>query len=337
MAYLEKLKSGKWRAQIRRKSLPAISKTFERKIDAVAWSQDVESKLRAGKYRVDDGITVEQVLEAYMDAKTEGHEKKKRSDIIRINRFIRELPFMPLKASELVAEHINAWIKRRGQDGVEPSSIRREYTILRAALRYGAHRLDAPIDLDLFKKVDVPPHNPPRRRNVAKEEIDKLWDMCPSPIGRTASSYIPAVFEWCCETAMRKGEALALKHSDIFEEDGFMWAELHTSKTGHGRSVPMSPRAVEIYRMLPTGGEYLFKIASGTLDTLFRRYVREAGFEDLRFHDSRHQATLAMSKKLGPMQLAKVTGHRSLTTLLTVYYQPSAADLARELATPRDA
>ena len=70
MAYLEKLKSGKWRAQIRRKSLPAISKTFERKIDAVAWSQDVESKLRAGRYRVDDGITVEQILEDFMDAKT---------------------------------------------------------------------------------------------------------------------------------------------------------------------------------------------------------------------------------------------------------------------------
>jgi len=338
MAYIEKMKSGRWRVQIRRKALPAISKSFDRKVDANAWANEVESSLRNGDFKIDSGITIEEIFLAYLSAKTEGHEQKKRSDIIRIKRFLQDMPFMPLRASELVAEHVQMWIdKRLGQ--VKPSSVRREYTILRAVLRFGAHKLDAPINLGIFNKVDVPAEGEPRKRNVSQQELKKIWKMCPGPVGRNATSYIPAVFEWCCETAMRKGEALALRHSDIHEQDGLMWAVLHTSKNGSGRVVPMSSRAVAIYRMLPreTSDAPLFRIASGTLDTLFRGLVKTAGIEGLRFHDSRHQATLALSKRLNVLDLAKVTGHKSTAILLNVYYQPSGADLALALATPRGA
>ena len=210
--------------------------------------------------------------------------------------------------------------------------------------------MDAPIDLDIFKRVTRPPEHEPRKRNVAKHEVEGFWSIAPKPLGKTAGSYVPAIFEFCCETAMRKGEALALKRCDIHEEDGYYVARLHTSKNGSGRDVPLSPRAVEIYKMLPVKTvrrkwsretdeelaqraqqEPLFHISSGSLDTLFRKMAKQLGYKDLHFHDSRHQATLQLSKKLSVMQLAKVTGHKSTAILLNVYYQPSAVDLARAL------
>jgi integrase len=349
MAYIEKLKSGRWRAQVRRKLLPAVNKTFDRKIDAEAWAAEVEISIRHGAYVVDRGTRLVEIFLTYMVSRKIEAEGKSRSDYIRIRRLLDTEVFMQLKASEFNHHHFREWLERRLTE-VSKSSVRREYNIISAACRFGRFTMDAPIDLDIFKRVPRPPEHEPRKRNVAKHEIEGLWSIAPKPFGKTASSYVPAVFEFCCETAMRKGEALALKRCDIYEIEGYYIARLHTSKNGSGRDVPLSPRAVELYKMLPVktvrrkraneteaelaermAQEPLFHISSATLDTLFRRMVGQLGYKDLHFHDSRHQATLQLSKKLSVMDLAKVTGHKSTSILLNVYYQPSAVDLARAL------
>ena len=38
-----------------------------------------------------------------------------------------------------------------------------------------------------------------------------------------------------------------------------------------------------------------------------------------------------MAKKLGVMDLAKITGHRDTKTLLNVYYNPTGEELAEKL------
>jgi len=349
MAYIERLSSGRWRAQIRRKLLPSMSKTFDRKADAQAWAADIESDIRHGNYVVDKGTRILDVFLAYMVARNITADGKRKKDYIRIHKLMDTEVFMQLKASDFNHHHFRGWLKRRLSE-VSSSSVRREYNLISAACRFGRFTMDAPIDLDIFKRVTRPPEHEPRKRNVAKHEVEGFWGIAPKPLGKTAGSYVPAIFEFCCETAMRKGEALALKRCDIHEEDGYYVARLHTSKNGSGRDVPLSPRAVEIYKMLPVKTvrrkwsretdeelaqraqqEPLFHIGSGSLDTLFRKMAKQLGYKDLHFHDSRHQATLQLSKKLSVMQLAKVTGHKSTAILLNVYYQPSAVDLARAL------
>jgi integrase len=351
MASIHKLPSGRWRAQIRRTMLPAISKTFDKKADAVAWVNDMESDIHHGKFVFDTGAKVEKAFWGYADAKITGNEEKRRSDLVRLNRLIRDANFMVVSCAELNQLHLRAWMDER-LEKVSRSSVRREFVLISAAIRYGARHMELPFDLEILNKVERPAEHPPRNRNVSQAEIRGLWDKLPGVVGKTIKSYIPAVFEFCCETALRKGEALALTRGDVHEEDGLMWVRVHMSKNGRGRDVPLSPRAVEIYQMLPvkvgpklpeeTDKEYatrvaqepLFPIRSGTLDTLFRKAVRELGYDDLHFHDSRHQATLQLSKKLTVMDLAKVTGHLDVRVLTSVYYQPSGADLARALSTP---
>ena len=51
----------------------------------------------------------------------------------------------------------------------------------------------------------------------------------------------------------------------------------------------------------------------------------------IHFHDTRRTATIRLSKKLDPMELAKVTGHKDLKVLISTYYAIKAGELAGKL------
>jgi integrase len=59
--------------------------------------------------------------------------------------------------------------------------------------------------------------------------------------------------------------------------------------------------------------------------------IKRAGLGDVRFHDLRHTATTVIASKLpNVIELAAVTGHKSLA-MLKRYYHPKAVELARKL------
>ncbi len=63
----------------------------------------------------------------------------------------------------------------------------------------------------------------------------------------------------------------------------------------------------------------------------FRQFLQKAGIEDLRFHDLRHEATSRFFEKgLNPMQVAAITGHKTLQ-MLKRYTHLKAEDLAELL------
>ncbi|MGC9162966.1 MAG: site-specific integrase, partial [Thiomonas sp.] len=47
MAYFERRGNG-WRAQVRRKGMPTISRTFDLKADAEAWAREIEREVQRG-------------------------------------------------------------------------------------------------------------------------------------------------------------------------------------------------------------------------------------------------------------------------------------------------
>jgi integrase len=61
------------------------------------------------------------------------------------------------------------------------------------------------------------------------------------------------------------------------------------------------------------------------------RATDRVGLGEVRFHDLRHTATTVMATKLpNVIELAAVTGHKSLT-MLKRYYHPKASELAKKL------
>ena len=104
----------------------------------------------------------------------------------------------------------------------------------------------------------------------------------------------------------------------------------HT-KNGHERAVPLSSRAVELLSALPRRDDgRVFSMRPDSVTQAFERAAKQAGIKDVRFHDSRHEATSRLADKLQAHELAKVTGHRDMRMVLR-YYHPRAEDLAKKL------
>ncbi|HEX5486485.1 MAG TPA: tyrosine-type recombinase/integrase, partial [Limnobacter sp.] len=75
----------------------------------------------------------------------------------------------------------------------------------------------------------------------------------------------------------------------------------------------------------------VFNTTPTRLDANWRKLCEAAGVENLTFHDARHMAATWLSKKLDPLALAKMLGHRDLKHLLNTYYKEDAASLVEKL------
>lgn len=137
---------------------------------------------------------------------------------------------------------------------------------------------------------------------------------------RIAVSYLVAL-----ETAMRAGEILSLNRSTV--DYIRRVATLIDTKNGDRREVPLSSRAAKLLKSVDP--EY-FTVSSAVHSQLFRRAVKNAGIEDLRFHDSRAAGLMKLSKKLDVLELARMVGHRDVRSLM-IYYRQSAEDIAKLL------
>jgi integrase len=138
------------------------------------------------------------------------------------------------------------------------------------------------------------------------------------------------------ETAMRAGEILALRPADLDYRRRV--AVLHRSKTGPGRDVPLSSRAIELLKIMgrrrllhprSTPDGRIWHATGDTLDATFRRARTAAGLDGFTFHDSRATALTRLSKVLQPLELARMSGHSNLNELLTYYREPVESIAAR--------
>ena len=109
-------------------------------------------------------------------------------------------------------------------------------------------------------------------------------------------------------------------------------AFLPDTKNGESRTVPLSTTAVQVLAGLPRHiSGVVFPLKAFTLDAAFKRGLRRAGLEGVRFHDLRRTAITRIAEKLpNVIELAAVSGHKSLMVLKR-YYRPTALELAQKL------
>lgn len=145
------------------------------------------------------------------------------------------------------------------------------------------------------------------------------------PMQRVAVAFLFAI-----ETAMRSSEILMLTAASVNYKAKF--ARLPMTKNGTARNVPLSSRAVKLLKMLPAvpKGEPLFALSASSRDSLFRKARDRSQIPDVTFHDTRHEAITRLAKKLQPLDLARMTGHRNISELMT-YYDATATDIAARL------
>lgn len=115
-------------------------------------------------------------------------------------------------------------------------------------------------------------------------------------------------------TGARKGEIANMRWSDI-RGDVVELAEHKTDKTGDVRRIYLPEPALEIIRTLPRRSLDDRVLGVKCPRRMFERILREAGIEDLRMHDLRHNfASVGANSGMTLQEVGKLLGHRSTST-----------------------
>lgn len=339
MATFQKRKKS-WRVQVRRKG-EALSATFDTRAEAEAWAIATEAKILEGgdAKRViqeapatPNGKPAKDVFLRYASEVSPG-KRGGRWEEIRIKMLIRRSRLFDRPITSISGADMAEWRDRR-LCKVSSSTVNRELCLISSMFTHAMKEWRVGLTLNPCALITKPRKPRPRTQRVSiadrKAIVAKLgWDGTSEPT--TSAQWVAFAFYVALETAMRKGEILSLQWADIdFEARS---AHLDMTKNGDERDVPLSRAAISLLR-IPRRRESLeqvIPVQSGHFDKLFRNAKLEAGLAHIRFHDSRREAATTMAPKLSNvLELAAITGHKSLS-MLQVYYKPKPADLAARL------
>jgi integrase len=321
-------RAGAWTARIVRKGYPKQFKTFPTKSEAEMWARAVESAMDDGTW-VDPAsssdITFGQLLERYKATVTQT-KRSRRSEEFRLGKLQRNsICFYSMRnlSTSVLADYRDERLKEASK-----ASVCRELASISAIITHAQREwgLKGINPAKLVKKPRLPPG---RNRILKPAEIDLLLGALDPSGHMWRNKLLVPLVQVALETAMRRGELLGLlwKNVDLQERTAY----LPMTKNGKDRTVPLSTRAVEILSSLERVDERVFPVSEFTVECAWVRAIRRAGLEDFHFHDLRHMATTALSKKLpNVIELASVTGHSNVQ-MLKRYYHTTAAELAQKI------
>lgn len=322
MASIKRRESG-YQVQIRRRGYPSVTKMFPSLKEAEAWSRLIESEMDRGIFQdrtEAERNTLGDILQRYMQ-EISPRKKSGAIEAIRIKRFLINENLCLYKASSLTGKLLSSWRDNRLKE-VSGSTVNRELNLLSHAINiarkeWGIH-VPNPIEL-----IQRPRENKARQRRLSPSEelrlIEALDESSRDCVGKfktgTRNTWIKPVMLFALETAMRRGEILSLKWCNINLAN--RTATLPDTKNGERRVVPLSSKAIQILNSIPRSIDgRAFPISEEALKHGFTRLCQRAGIEDLHFHDLRHEATSRLfEKELSLMEVASITGHRTLQML----------------------
>jgi len=319
--------STSYRAQIRVRGFPHLSKTFNRKTDAKKWIEETKTAIRGGNAPSSEAqrTTLKEALERYLREVTP-KKKGARREQDRVGAWIRHslaLRFL----SQLRGADFATYRDQRRAEGRAENTIRIELAMISklykiAAKDWGMEGLRNPI-----QSVTMPAGSNKRERRLTPDEETALLGQL-----RKTGAYMSPLASLAIETAMRQGELLALTWEDV--DLLRRVAHLKDTKNSEPRDVPLSTRAIEILKAIPrplASAAPLFPISQDEVIRTFRKACTDANIENLKFHDLRHEATSRICDRLPMHEAMRVTGHKTPAMLMR-YYHPKAEDLARKLA-----
>lgn len=358
-------KRGKYQFQCRvlKKGYPPQSQTFKTKAEAEEWASEVESQMRNGRFvsrEEADSTTLKDALDRYLREITP-RKKGWKAETDRIKAWQRHT-----LASRTLGSLKGADFAKYRDDlrasGLADNTIRLSLIIIShlfniASKEWGIEGLTNPI-----KSITMPKGSRPRDRRVMstvvpgneihKSELEFMFEA-------TQSKELKAIVVLAIETTMRRSEIANLEWDLIDFKN--RTAFLPDTKPGESRDVPLSSLAIETIKSIPRAvvkddngktrpSPMVFSLKPNSMTQAFARARNRARknyiklcekhnvepnptfLNNLRLHDQRHEGTsrLFETGRFNTMEVAAVTGHKSLQTLKR-YTHLRASDLAKKL------
>jgi integrase len=332
MASIQKLPNGEYRVQVDVKGQRA-SKTLPTKREASQWGADKERELEAAAAGdKGHGKTLRDALRKFAEEESP-KRRGERSEVIRLAAYQKDDHALPLSKpiSKVDDDDIRAWRDRRLKINAR-GSVLRDMTLLSAV--FEAARTEWKwIKVNPIRGVKKPSKPAHRKRVIKPLEIRKVLRALGHSRGRpvrTVSQAVAGAFLLALATGMRAKEVCELRWEDMREAYGTAH-NVKAVERGVSRDVPLSPVARRVIeRMRGWDDETVFGLSTGTLDALFRRGRKKAGYDDFTYHDSRHTAATRIARQIHILDLCKMFGWTKMDQALT-YYNPTAEEIAAQL------
>jgi integrase len=300
--------------------------------EAKIWARAVESSVDAGKFVDPTPLKKTSLKDIFKRYRLEVTPSKKghHSETLRLQALERS-SLGDLALMGVSAPTIAAYRDRLAGEGKKPATINRTLNLISSVLNHARREWTLNVENPL-RDVRRPPSGPGRDRRLLPGEEERLF----GELARARNSWLVPLIGLALETAMRRGELLALDWGHVDLERRV--AHLPDSKNGRPRGIPLSPRAAAILEDLkdderPSGGP-VFRATVEAVKLAFQRAVKRAGLSDFRFHDLRHEAISRLAERgdLSILEVAAISGHRDLR-MLQRYTHLSAGKIAQKLAT----
>ncbi|WP_109479441.1 site-specific integrase [Paraburkholderia sp. C35] len=310
----------RWQARVRRTGFPTQTRSFPTKTEAEAWAREVEAEYDKG-HAIDQRdareMSLGDALRRYVEEVTPLH-KGAEAEVFRIRQMLGH-SICDYSLANLTRVAVTGYRDERLRS-VSGSTARKEMQLLALVIDHACRDWGVYLAENPVRKVRLPKENAARERRLLPGEEALLLAECRA----ARAPYLEHAVIIAIETGMRQSEMLALTWDRIDLQKRV--ARLTDTKNGEGRGVPLSRRAaaaleamrqVRLYEWTKhnTNGPFSW-VRPTVIRHAFMRARDKAGMHNLRFHDLRHEATSRLFEKgLNTMEVASITGHKTLTML----------------------
>ncbi|MEE8664248.1 MAG: site-specific integrase [Acetobacter sp.] len=316
--------------------------TFASASLARRWLQDVRAKAHVGQLeppaRKRNQITFGELFERF------GRERMTERDADRMGH----LP--ALLGSNIASLKIDKWTNGDVRDfrdamlaaGLAKGTVVKRLNMIAAIVEYANSEWDTTILNHASAKRTKRPEGADRKRNRRLKDGEEGELLRAASQSDGVFKHYPDVvwlIRWSIEQGCRLGESLSLRWQDIdFRRQTISLACVKSDRHREELGPEIRPMTKGAQRVLmekratmekvPDRKDIVFSVGERKIfSVLFGRMTRQAGIQDLTFHDLRHEATSRLARYLNPIELTRVTGHRDLKSL-NRYYQPVPGDIA---------
>jgi integrase len=326
MATIRK-RGSSWQVQVRRDGFPPLTKSFSTRADGAEWARDKERQIDRAELpttiRDFKGMTVADLLRRYEQEVT----PRKRGAKFEQSR-LRQLLSHSIASTSLhnLSGASVSYYRDDRLKVVKPASVRRELTVLRHVFEVARTEWGMPIRANPVHQIKLPNDSKPRERRLEEGDDALLADA----INSNSAWYLRPLIALAIETGMRRGELLSIRWKDV--DQTARTIRILKTKNGHPRTIPLTPKAVEILSSLDRKDERVFPVTPNAVRLAWERLRRRAGLEDLRLHDLRHEAVSRFFEYgLTVPEVALISGHRD-PRMLSRYTHLRPEKVAEKLA-----
>ncbi|MBK1723378.1 site-specific integrase [Thiocystis violacea] len=330
----------RWRAIVRKKGHPPISKTFQTKGMAERWAKETERDMEGRAFRDPrqlENLTVSDLIVRYRREMPD--QGKTKAACLRM----LEHNLGPLVLAALDKPRIIEYGRMRASEhGAGPATVAQDLIYLRGLLETARAHWDIPVSVEaatdaraVLRREGLVAASQERDRRPTPEELERLYAYWQRPALRNMTTPMHDVVCFAIASAMRLSEICAIRWDDIIKQDRTIVIRDRkhpTKKAGNDQTVPLLRDAWSIVQRQPrTEGEpRIFPFKPQSVSANFTRAVLRSKIDDLRFHDLRHHGiSLLFEAGYQVQEVALVSGHRDWKQLRR-YTQLEARDLHRD-------